>query len=304
MKIGLIDVDGHNFPNLALMKISAYHKACGDAVEWVNHFEAYDRVFMSKVFTFSPDERTVINAPEVIRGGTGYDIAKTLPAEIESTTNPDYSLYPQYPFSIQFFSRGCIRNCPFCLVRQKEGKIHPVEPMALNPNGKHIEVLDNNFFANPEWRSAVEWLKKTGQPINLHGVDVRIMDEEQAFALNSMRIKRTIHIAWDFPKDDILPRIKEMVKYVNPHRIVCYVLIGYNSTIEEDYERVIRLKEIESAPSYSLSGITKISAGRGSMRKILHTGRTSDKYLPLAISRTSSHAKVLSVTSISNDRRL
>ncbi len=156
MKIGLIDVDGHNFPNLALMKISAHHKGRGDSVEWVNHFERYDRVYMSKVFTFSPDITTVIDAPEIIRGGTGYGITSRLPDEIESVTAPDYSIYPQYPFSIQFFSRGCFRNCQFCLVRQKEGHIHPVAPLELNPGGRHIEVLDNNFFANPAWHEAVE----------------------------------------------------------------------------------------------------------------------------------------------------
>ena len=248
MKIGLIDVDGHNFPNLALMKISAYHKAQGDSVEWVNYFEQYERVYMSKVFTFSPDEHTVINAPEIIRGGTGYDIAGTLPDEIEAVTAPDYSIYPQYPFSIQFFSRGCIRACPFCVVRQKEGKIRPVEAMALNPNGRHIEVLDNNFFANPLWRDAVKYLNATRQPVNLHGVDVRIMDEEQAHALNNMRISGGIHVAWDNPADDILPRLKEMIQHVKPYKITCYVLIGYWSTPEQDLYRVRKLKELGIMP--------------------------------------------------------
>ena len=142
MKIGLVDVDGHNFPNLALMKISGYHKAHGDTVEWVNGFERYDRIYKSKVFTFTPDDLTAYQCDDIRRGGTGYDVKSKLPDEIEQWHTPDYSIYPQHRFSIQFYSRGCIRHCPFCLVHDKEGGIHPVEPMTLNDVG-HIEVLDN-----------------------------------------------------------------------------------------------------------------------------------------------------------------
>ena len=248
MKIGLIDVDGHNFPNLALMKISAFHKAIGDSVEWVNYFEEYDKVYMSKVFTFTPDIHTVIQCNDIVKGGTGYDITSNLSDEIE-ICNPDYSIYPNCKFSIKFFSRGCIRKCPFCLVRQKEGKIKPVEIMDLSLNGKQIEVLDNNFFANPLWRDAVEFLNHTKQPVNLHGVDIRIMNEEQALALNSMKLKGSaIHIAWDNPKDDILPNLHEMLKTVKKYKISCYVLIGYWSTPEEDYYRVQKLKELGVNP--------------------------------------------------------
>lgn len=244
MKIGLIDVDGHNYPNLALMKISTYHKSIGNTVEWVNYFEYYDKVYMSKVFTFSPDIHTVINADEINKGGTGYDIEKRLPFDIE-ICDPDYSIYPQYDFSIQFLSRGCIRKCPFCVVRKKEGFIIPVKPMKLNPNGKRIEVLDNNFFANHEWKQAVEYLNSTNQKINLFGVDVRIMNEEQAEALNSMKLSgSSIHIAWDNPKDDIIPQVKAMLSRVKKYKIMCYVLIGYWSTPEQDYERVMKLSEL------------------------------------------------------------
>lgn len=100
MKIGLIDVDGHNgHPNLALMRLSAYHKAQGDEVDWWNGFEEYDRVYMSKVFTFSPDMDTVIHAKEIIRGGTGYKDYRSLPPEVEATS-PDYSIYPNFKAAI------------------------------------------------------------------------------------------------------------------------------------------------------------------------------------------------------------
>lgn len=124
MKIGLIDVDSHNFPNLPLMKISAYHKAKGDQVEWCNLFEHYDRVYMSRVFDdmYTEDFNTVINADEIIKGGTGYDLKNKLPDEIEHIY-PDYSLYPELTkgTAFGFLTRGCPNNCPFCIVSKKEG---------------------------------------------------------------------------------------------------------------------------------------------------------------------------------------
>lgn len=247
MKIGLIDVDGHNFPNLALMKIAGYHRAKGDDVDWAFHFEHYDRIYKAKVFSFTPDDNTADDADEIVKGGTGYDIASRLPNEIDEWRKPDYSIYG-FPFTIQFYSRGCIRHCPFCLVHDKEGDIHPVEPMELNPIGKWIEVLDNNFFANPEWREAIKHLKKQGQPINFHGVDIRIMDAEQAEALKGLRLKRNIHIAWDLPQLDLTDKLKEIVMVIPARKLSCYVLVGFNSTPEQDLHRVRILKSLGITP--------------------------------------------------------
>lgn len=249
MNIGLVDVDGHNFPNFALMRISAYYKAKGNNVEWANPFEHYDRVFSSKVFTFTPDYNYLTLQADIIeKGGTGYDIHKKLPSEVENSVLMDYSIYPRYNFSIQFFSRGCIRKCPFCLVREKEGYISPVAPVELNPKGEWIEVLDNNFFANSEWKSAVDYLLRIKQPVKLHGVDVRIMNEEQAYWLNKLKMKQNIHIAWDLPQIDLTDKLKEMVKHVKPYKITCYVLIGFNSTVEQDLFRLNTLKKLGITP--------------------------------------------------------
>ena len=133
-------------------------------------------------------------------------------------------------------------------MNQKEGKIHAVEPMELNPKGKWIEVLDNNFFANSEWRFAVDDLKKHKQPVKFHGVDVRIMTEEMAYALNSLKLKNGVHIAWDLPQIDLRPQLKEMLKWIKPERIVCYVLVGFNSTIEQDLLRLRTLKDLGVYP--------------------------------------------------------
>lgn len=246
MLIGLIDVDS-KMVNLALMKISAWHKAQGDSVSWFNPlFEKPDRVYASKVFKFSQDWQYWPDCP-VIQGGTGYDIKSTLPSEIEAAA-PDYSIYPDCDYSIQFFSRGCIRRCPFCVVHEKEGNIKAVEPMALNPHGSRIEVFDNNFFANPEWKNAVNWLKKVNQPVNFHGIDIRIMTDEHAQALMSLRMYKQIHIAWDNCKENILERLESILKIIPAWKVMCYVLIGYNSTPNEDLFRVRKLDELGVSP--------------------------------------------------------
>ena len=106
MNIGLVDVDGHNFPNFALMRLSACYKAKGHRVEWAALRQRYDKVLASKVFTFTPDyDYDLLDVGEVVRGGTGYDIAGRLPEAVENSRMMDYSIYPEYPFSLQFFSR-------------------------------------------------------------------------------------------------------------------------------------------------------------------------------------------------------
>jgi hypothetical protein len=224
MNIGLIEIDG-KMPKIPLMKISAYHKSRNDSVEWFSPlWSSCQKVYISKIFDFSQDIDYQINA-EIIKGGTGYSLENKLPIEIESIKNIDYSIYPDCDYSMQLFSRGCIRACPFCVVNKKEGNIYAVDPMNLNPKGNHIEILDNNFFANPEWKEAINYLKKANQPVNFHGIDVRIINEEQCYALNSLRHLKQIHIAWDNPNDNLIPKITEMLKHIKAYKIMCYVLL-------------------------------------------------------------------------------
>ena len=161
MRIGIIDVDGYKgYPNFALMKVSAFHKNQGDIVEWVDKGNQYDKVYASKVFTFTPDFcYDGLQTKELIKGGTGYDVMTKLPKEIDEYNKLDYTLYPTCDFSLVFLSRGCIRRCKFCLVNKKEGYIHSVDPVELNPKGKYIDVLDNNFFASKDWKKHLEWLR-------------------------------------------------------------------------------------------------------------------------------------------------
>lgn len=155
MRIALIDVDGHNFPNLPLMKLSAWHKQNGDQVEWYDPLTAWlnppDMVYMSKVFTFTPDYPHPVCAGEIIKGGTGYEYpsgGKPLPEEIEHIY-PDYSLYPELcrDTAYGFLTRGCPRGCDFCIVKEKEGqKSHKVADLSEFWNGqKNIILLDPNM---------------------------------------------------------------------------------------------------------------------------------------------------------------
>lgn len=235
--------------NIALMKISAYHKNKGHDVDWLNPIfeKKVDKVYCGKIFDFTKDYLYLPNT-EVIKGGSGYDIKGKLDLKINDVCELDYSIYPQCDYSMQFYSRGCINNCPFCIVREKEGYIQPAEPMSLNPNGNHIEVLDNNFFANPEWERSAKHLLKIKQPVNFHGIDARIMTDKHAYYLNKIKRYKQIHIAWDNPKENLVPKLKEITKWIKPYKLMCYVLIGYWSTPEEDLYRVERLRELKIDP--------------------------------------------------------
>lgn len=250
MKVRLLARDS-KMPNIALMQLSTYHKQIGDDVDWYNpllDIQDTDCLYESQLFDFTePFYYYPVNA-EIIKGGTGIDIKKRLPRDIEAIRYLDYTLYPDCDYSMQFYSRGCIRQCPFCVVHDKEGYIQSVEPYHLNPNGNHIEILDNNFFANPDWREAVKDILSTKQKVNLHGVDVRIMDEEQATALNQMKHKGQIHIAWDFPQMNLRPKLEEVTKWIKPYKLMCYVLIGYDSTPEQDLYRVETLRQLKIDP--------------------------------------------------------
>ena len=242
MKIGLIDIDS-KIPNLALMKISAWHKTQGDSVEFYMPLWNYDKVYASKVFNFSDTPELPEGA---VTGGTGFSLTSTLPDEIEAIY-PDYSLY-RCDYAMGFITRGCVRKCSFCVVPQKEGKINRVAEISQFWRGQdRIKLFDNNLTAHPDCLSILKELRLTQAKIDFsQGLDLRLITPKIAQELSMIRLWKQVHFAWD----DI--RLEKKIfngltilteNGVKKYKIMVYVLIGFDSTHEENYHRVMRLKE-------------------------------------------------------------
>lgn len=200
MKVGLLAIDSI-YPNLALMKISAYHKAAGDTVGWYNPLESYHKVYASKIFTFTPDYPYYIYADEVERGGTGIDICKQLPGAMDRCT-PDYSLYPGIDrrTAYGFLTRGCPNRCKWCVVPQKEGSIRPymdVDDIAVE--GRHWMILmDNNVLASDYGLSQIEKIADKGYHVDFNqGLDARLVTEETARLLARVKWIKRIRFGCD-----------------------------------------------------------------------------------------------------------
>lgn len=255
-RIGIVDVDGGKYPNLALMKISAWHKQRGDSVEWCNGFLPYDRVYKARVFddTYTQELDFAYNADEIIKGGTGYALGHSLPEEVEHIF-PDYSIYGIDDTAYGFLTRGCPRHCNFCIVSKKEGrKSVAVADVSEFWNGqKHIELLDPNILACKERERLLKELVETKAYVNFsQGLDVRMIDDDVTDLINKMKLKN-IHFAWDnYPDESVLRGLERYAKRAT-HKVSgafasVYVLTNFNTTHEEDYERVMKLRDMGYDP--------------------------------------------------------
>lgn len=274
MRIGLIDVDGHNFPSLPLMKISAYHKRQGDEVMWYDPLlhsmgEPLDKVYMSKVFSneYAEDYPYYVNAKEVIKGGTGYCIDVVVDREVfhkernSSLTDetehiyPDYSLYPQLTRdkAYGFLTRGCPNDCSFCIVSKKEGRCSvKVADLSEWWNGqKNIVLLDPNILACREHLDLLQQLADSGARVDFtQGLDARFINEQNLAILKNIK-SEMIHFAFDFMKNE-----KAIIKGLNlakeelqlNERNTVYMLTNYDTTIEEDLYRVEMIRSIGLTP--------------------------------------------------------
>jgi len=258
MNIALIDVDGHAkkkkwgatiYPNLAACaKLAAWHKQQGDNVEWYTPFSHYDRVYMAKVFNFSPDFGYVINnADEIVKGGTGYDVHSRLPEEVDRT-QPDYSIYPEIPkdYAYGFLTRGCPNKCPWCVVPVKEGRIVPymdVDEIAVD--GRHnLVLMDNNILAAGDY--AVEQLNKIierGYHVDFNqALDARLVTDDFAQLLAKVKWleNNRIRFGCDTHKqiDDCEHAIELLEHYGFHGQFFLYTMIGGKNDLEECYSRI------------------------------------------------------------------
>lgn len=270
MKVGLIDVDGHNFPNLALMKISAYHKSRGDQVEFAFPMYRYDKVYVSKVFgdEYSKMPPLYIQADEIVYGGTGFAITvengkevyhkcndKPLPPEIEHIY-PDYTLYPNLTkdTAYGFLTRGCPNNCGFCIVSQKEcaRSVKVADLSEFWRGQRHIKLLDPNLLACKDRADLLRQLIDSRARVDFtQGLDARFVTEEAAGLLKQVKIDK-VHFAFDYMKNE-----KAIIKGLQTYKRVCgtrennaivYMLTNYDTTIEEDLYRLRTIKQCGFLP--------------------------------------------------------
>jgi hypothetical protein len=272
MKVGLIDVDGHNFPNLPLMKLSAWHKAQGDSVEWYQPLLSghMDIVYMSKVFSFTPDYEYFVDADKIFRGGSGYCIELVdgkevyhserdtpLPYEVEHIY-PDYSLYPEKTkdTAYGFLTRGCPRGCGFCHVKAKEGlKSYKVADLKEFWTGqKKIVLCDPNILACREHPDLLRQLIDSRAKVNFNqGLDIRLVNDRNMELLKQIRLD-CIHFAFDRwqDKDIIEPKLRDFAKKTgfnrNKGKVMVYILTNFDTTLEQDLYRIQLCRELNFSP--------------------------------------------------------
>lgn len=246
-RIGLIDVDRTGFPNLALMKISAYHKALGDEVVWVDPLfgGGFDKVYLSKVFTFSPDYDYPIVADEIERGGTGYDLKKVLPQEIDRI-QPDYSIYGIEDTAYGFLTRGCPNRCKWCVVPIKEGKQIPymdIDDIACGR--KKLILMDNNVLASDYGLEQIEKIIKRRYRVDFNqALDARLVTDDIAKMLAQVRWLTPIRFGCDTHRQiEECRRAMQMIDSYRktPSQYILYTIIG--DDINEDYERLTAFKD-------------------------------------------------------------
>lgn len=277
MTIGLIDIDS-KIPNLALMKISNYYKNLGEQVEFVQENKKYEKIYASTIFTRSkPIVNKLIEKYEdkIEIGGTGWDLKKELPIEIEKT-KPDYGLYTAEEIASRmkgigtkehklkkaneivnagmgFTSRGCVRNCGFCFVPKKEGKLRDAAEIGdlINPKSNVLILHDNNFTADPYCIDKLKEIKERKLIIDINqGCDVRLMTDEKAYWLGQVKHLRSLHYAWDLMEyeNKVLEGIEILSKHVKKYKHMCFMLVGFNTTFEEDMYRFKKLSSMKVDP--------------------------------------------------------
>jgi hypothetical protein len=241
-KIGLYDFDNNGFPNLALMKLSMYHKSNGYEVEWLQEGGYYEYVFGSKVFTYNQSDFPVsFNVKQLYLGGSGVDIHVKLEKEVEHTC-PDYDLYDMN-YSMGFVTRGCSRSCDWCIVRDKEGTIKPHTNVDEFLRHDRVVLLDNNILAHSHGIRQIEVLASRKVKVDFNqGLDARLIDHSVAKILAKVKFIKKVRMACDRPEDvEHIAKAVELMRWYNvtPRNYFVYVLVR---DVDEAVERVRFLK--------------------------------------------------------------
>lgn len=278
----LIDFDS-KIPNYALMQLSSYYKKLSWDVTLITQTTARnlprdaDKVFCSVIFARNHDKAAQLAKwrPDIQIGGTGWDLSSELPPEVQ-ICKPDYDLYSAellvnrikgigsremkmakakalVDAGIGFTSRGCIRKCGFCVVPVKEGALRSASEIRdiINPRSNVLILLDNNFTADPDCLEKLREIRERNLVINLsQGIDVRLVTPEIAKALSEVKHLKKLCYAWDLPSHEniVLKGIETLSKYIKKYQHMCYMLVGFNTTFEEDLYRFKKLTEIGVDP--------------------------------------------------------
>ena len=259
MIIGLHDAEREHmprksFPNFALMKISAYHKARGDSVDWWNfrYNPIYGAVYSSKVFDFTPENPKL---PEnTIKGGTGYGLYSELPPEIDRLF-PDYSIYPGCDYSIGYITRGCPNRCGWCCVPAKEGDIRPYAywQNIVRTDTNKLVLMDNNILACEYGIEQLAELSQTDYKIDLNqGMDARLVNDRIADIIASVKWLRFIRFSCDTTSQiDAIMNAAALLERrgVKPYRLFVYLLV--TKDIDNAAYRVDRLKQLKGISLYA-----------------------------------------------------
>lgn len=277
--VRLLQIDG-KIPNIALMRLSAYHREKGDEVIFhhadsllsvhPSQFDSRDKIYASAIFSRSKPiiEQLLLGRRDAIVGGTGFDVPPLQISSLEAhgilTLKQDYTIYPNFRSSIGFSQRGCRLNCPFCVVPQKEGKVKPVQTIwdiwRGDPWPRELHLLDNDFFGQQNWKNRIAEIREGKFKVCFNqGINARCLTEEAAEAIASVNYRddqmkdKRIYTAWDNRADEdrLFTGLNRLVKYgVKPDQIMVYMLCGYwpGETQEDREYRRKRLRDFGARP--------------------------------------------------------
>lgn len=289
MDVCLIDVDS-KIPNLALMRASTWHKERGDNVKLGYNplLDNPDLCYASKIFDFTQEPAYMPDC-ETLKGGSGYDLTARMPFDDYDRIMPDYSLYPSFTYAIGRFTRGCPNRCPWCVVPKMDGndERHVADLADFWDGQRIVRLLDDNIMADTdEFCRDCEQLHDANVHVIWEALDIRLVTDETAAALATVKPSKSIHFAWDGHGQDssIVQGIETLKRHgIKPWRLMFYVLVGFNTSREYDMHRIMTLHKLGANPfvmPFDKSEPYQKHLARWCNNKFIFKKTTFDKYEP------------------------